>query len=163
MIYNGHDGYLDDIAKTVSVATERLRPFRKHFQVIAVSGMSGVLVGSPVAIRLRRELVVIRKPSDSDNHSSEDIINGQAVKVSTPYLFLDDFISLGSTFNRVRERMEYSEDTRAVYAGSYLYAQHTLSLAEEREEPPRIELSPSIFSAVMLSPMSSLACAWDGS
>src|SRR5689334_17760573 len=113
MIYSGHIGYLDDIAATVRQATEALKPFKARFDCIVATGMSGALVASPVSIRLHRPLVILRKPSD-DCHDGSDIINPEGI--GPRWLFLDDFMSLGTTWKRVRERMAdlYAVETRYV-------------------------------------------------
>jgi adenine/guanine phosphoribosyltransferase-like PRPP-binding protein len=124
MIYSGHIGYLDDISHTVRQTTETLRPFKSRFDCIVATGMSGALVASPVAIRLHRPLVILRKPSD-DCHDGSDIINPGGI--GKRWLFLDDFMSLGSTFRRVRGRMTdlYFIETRHI--GSYFYGTQELT------------------------------------
>lgn len=123
MIYSGHIGYLDDIGQTVRNTTETLKPFKSRFDCIVATGMSGALVASPVAIRLHRPLVIIRKPSD-DCHDGSDIIHMEGI--GKRWLFLDDFMSMGGTFRRVRERMKdlYAIETR--YVGSYFYSTQEL-------------------------------------
>jgi hypothetical protein len=126
MIYSGHTGYLDDIPETVRKAEEDLRPFKHRFDFIAVTGMSGVLIGSPAAIRLRRPLVVLRKENDSSHSWGQDLINSDAAKGR--YIILDDFIAGGSTYRRLRQRFDegwMGDHTR--YAGAYLYSERIIS------------------------------------
>jgi hypothetical protein len=126
MIYSGHTGYLDDIASTVRDVTDDLKPHKQRFDFLAVTGMSGVLVGSPVAIRLHRPLVVVRKDRDICHSGGEDLIN--RVEANGRYLILDDFISMGNTYRRLRERFDTEELAgRTRYAGTYLYSDHMLS------------------------------------
>lgn len=125
MIYSGHQGYLDDIAVTVREVEQALRPHKQRFDFIAVTGMSGALIGSPAAIRLRKPLVVLRK-DDDHHHDGNDVIN--AAMANGRYLIIDDFISLGTTFDRIRQRFdkfEFAVHTR--YAGAYLYSDRLLS------------------------------------
>jgi hypothetical protein len=125
VIYSGHHGYLDDIAATVREVELRLRPHKQRFDFMAVTGMSGALVGSPVSIRLHKPLVVLRKEGEAC-HSRQDLINCAAV--SGRYLILDDFVSFGTTYDRIRQRfdeMEFAASTR--YAGVYLYSDQVLS------------------------------------
>ena len=125
MIYSGHQGYLDDIAATVREVELALRPHKQRFDFLAVTGMSGVLVGSPVAIRLHRPLVVLRKEGDAC-HSRDNLIN--ASQAAGRYLILDDFISLGCTYDRLRRRFDtYELAMRTRYAGTYMYSDGLLS------------------------------------
>lgn len=120
MIYSGHRGYLDDIATTVRETTAALKPHKQRFDFIVATGMSGVLVASPVCIRLHRPLVVMRKAGEK-SHDHCEIINGQYAEGR--WLFLDDFISLGVTYLRVRACFYNT----ARYVGAYLYETQLLS------------------------------------
>lgn len=102
MIYSGHQYHLDDLATTVAIATDNLLAHLSEFDFIVVTGVSGTIVGAPVAIALCVPLVVIRKKDDT-SHDSQDVVNyGQAIG---RYLFLDDFVSAGTTLNYVRDRL----------------------------------------------------------
>lgn len=129
MIYSGHHGCLDDIGYTVKDTVAALRPVRRRFELIVVTGMSGVIVGSPVALSLRRQLVVVRKPDDKC-HDVSALINGSAVTDGAPYLFLDDFVSSGRSISRVCDAMAEWE-AQARYAGTYLYADQRLCWDDE--------------------------------
>jgi len=123
MIYNGHEDLLDDIPYTLRYTTAALRPHKTRFDFLAVTGMSGVVIGSPLAVRLEKPLVIIRKEGDS-SHSYGDLIGAAACKGR--YVFVDDFIASGGTYRRVRERLASPElDTR--YVGAYLYSDKLLS------------------------------------
>jgi hypothetical protein len=147
MIYNGHYGATDDLALMVRRATAALRPHLQRFSFIATSGMSGVLVGAPVSIRLKRPLVIIRKPGDVA-HTYSDVVGGPA---RGPYVVLDDFISFGHTYTRIRSRLETSDDLGPLvrYAGVYLYSDEFLSWVgdgriswhPERKDWTRVEIS----------------------
>lgn len=103
MIYNGETG-LTDLAAVVKQTTDDLRPVRKQFDTIVVQGMSGVVVGAPVAVRLRKPLVIVRKVADMEEiyrHTyNSGIINPDAL-IDKRALFLDDFVSGGGTRKRV--------------------------------------------------------------
>lgn len=101
MIYDSRS-HLDNLAGVVDTAVKFLRPRKRHFDSIVVRGQSGVIVGSPVALRLRVPLVVVRKPNDS-THSMYQVINGD--NVGFRYLFLDDFISTGATLMACKDAL----------------------------------------------------------
>lgn len=116
----GEDRYsynhLDDLAPTVRDAVDALRPHRSEFDSIIVTGLSGVIVGTPVAMRLRKPLVVFRKAGE-DAHSSTPVNHK---RLGTRALFLDDFISDGGTYRRVEDAL-VKTDRGATIVAKYLY------------------------------------------
>lgn len=101
ILYNspGVDYTLDGLADVVRTTTEALRQQRHAFDSIAVSGTSGLVVGAPVALRLRKPLVVIRKPEDGSHARKGSHVNTS--RAGKRVLFLDDFVSSGRTRSRV--------------------------------------------------------------
>lgn len=116
---------LDDLAETVTKTVAALKPVRSEFDVIAVAGMSGVIVGAPAALRLRKPLVVIRKATDDSHHGKNQIINRDRL-IGKRAMFLDDFVSNGDTQTRVTERVDVCGG-RVV--GTYLYRDDDLELS----------------------------------
>lgn len=70
-----------------------------EFDSIAFRGMSGALVAPPLALSLRKELIVVRKPSDlasgSDATHSGYLVEG--CKSCKKYVIVDDLIISGRT------------------------------------------------------------------
>ena len=67
-------------------------------EAIAFRGMSGALIASPVAVRLQKSLILVRKPNDG-SHSSYKV---ESCKVEPKnYVILDDFVSSGKTANAI--------------------------------------------------------------
>jgi adenine/guanine phosphoribosyltransferase-like PRPP-binding protein len=123
MIYGGNGGHLDDAADMVRQSAEALRPYRASFRCLVATGMSGVIVASPLALRLRRPLVVVRKHNDGSHGQNRLVINPD--DAAGPYVMIDDFISTGRTYHHVRKAMRaYAPE--AVYAGAYLYGDNEL-------------------------------------
>jgi hypothetical protein len=119
MIYNGDYCSFRDLPSYVRPATSHLRPHKARFRFLVARGMSGVVVGAPLSLRLGRPLVIIRKPDEGRSHGNRTVINPDDAR--GPYLILDDFISSGATYHCIRTAMrEHALD--AVYAGTYLYA-----------------------------------------
>ena len=103
------------------------RPYRrKTFDSIVVRGVSGMLVGSPVAYRMKLPLVVVRK-SDG-NHSGQSVEGYTYVK---NYVVIDDFVSSGDTINEIRAKMQGYNSAKmtglVVYAayGTNVYQAHS--------------------------------------
>lgn len=87
------------------------------FDSIAFSGVSGALVAPMVASALGKELILVRKKQDTDNHSGlrvEGFLDAQR------YVFLDDLIGSGSTFRRVIEEV-HGFAPKATCIGIYQY------------------------------------------
>lgn len=102
MIYS-LSGDLSDMAVVATRTTKALRERREEFDSIAVRGMSGALIGSIVSVRLKKPLVVVRKPGE-EAHGSGLAVN--AGNVGKRVLFLDDFVSTGRTKRAVIEVIE---------------------------------------------------------
>jgi adenine/guanine phosphoribosyltransferase-like PRPP-binding protein len=118
VIYTGNLNTLDDLPKTTARAVKDLATHVGEFDSIAVTGMSGALVGAPVSIALHKPLVVVRKPEDSSHDVSlgRPVLNAE--RLGKRVLFLDDFVAMGSTHHRVKEAIEARG---ATIVASYLY------------------------------------------
>lgn len=134
MIYHGKPT-LEDLPRTVTRATATIRRERPacDFDCIVVTGMSGVVVGIPVGLRLRVPVAIVRKESDHC-HSLGRIINEPLMGGRA--LFLDDFVSAGNTFDRVRKVLS-ATDTRIV--AKYMYEYDGF---EPWDEPPHAFTMP---------------------
>jgi adenine/guanine phosphoribosyltransferase-like PRPP-binding protein len=105
MIYHGAPESLVDLEKNVRCVTTGLRYHASEFDFIAVSGMSGVVVGAPAALRLHKPLVIVRKESDQNTHHVGGTIIGY-MQLHGRYVIVDDFVSSGRTHAFIRERIE---------------------------------------------------------
>ena len=113
MIYGGN--HLDDLQEIVDRTVKDLRKEADHFDYIAVRGCSGLVVGSPVALKLNKPLVIIRKPDEKHHSYGQTLIN---IRHSFGrYVFLDDFICSGAT----RDSVVVALNNRGEYVGAYLY------------------------------------------
>lgn len=102
--YSLHD--LDAEART---ACKNLKPHLDQFDVIAVTGLSGILPAVPVSLKMKVPVAILRKPGD-DTHQCGGLfsekagaywVNGKAVK-GRRVLWLDDFTASGDTRKRIR-------------------------------------------------------------
>lgn len=82
---------------TVSRLVDMIRESGLQFDTIAVTGMSGALIGGEVASRLGKDLTLVRKPDD-DSHASDKVEGPVEAKT---YIFVDDQIDSGETVTRV--------------------------------------------------------------
>jgi len=95
-------GNFGDLDVTVEDAVKALRRHVAKFNSVVVTGISGIVVGSPVALALKKPLVVVRKPSDTDNHSCNTRVIG-AKHLGSRACFVDDLTATGNTRMRVQE------------------------------------------------------------
>lgn len=112
--------------ETVKKAVETIKeniPL-KSFDTIAVRGISGVLLGSPLAIKLNKNLCVVRKSDGS--HSSNKIESG--LTCQGRYLIVDDLIETGATVKAIVSGIKendydnkYFGDKQSRCVGIYLF------------------------------------------
>ena len=125
--YDTHKG-LSDLPDAVAQATADLAPHAHEFDSIAVCGVSGLMVGSPVALALGKPLVVVRKDTDMLMpcvHVSE-VENAR--NSGGRVLFLDDYIGGGHTVRHVADSV--TRGTPGAVVSSYEYK-------HRRYTPPR--------------------------
>lgn len=123
---------LDDLPATVREAVRHLKPVVSAFDSIVVTGMSGVIVGVPVALRLGKPVVIVRKPEDI-HHNFESIVNEH--RVGERWLWLDDFVGTGNTRQRVRKALDARPYVGGLSrcVGCYLYCDGILKLGDDAE------------------------------
>lgn len=102
------------------------------FDAIAVTGFSGISVGSILADRLGKALLFVRKGrNEEDTHSHHDL-EGPLDWTPKParYVVVDDFIAGGETVRRVQRLI----GGRAEFVGIYLWRdQDFIDIEEARE------------------------------
>lgn len=114
MIYG--TGNLNDLPEIVVEAVENLKDVSDRYDFLAVRGMSGVLVGSPLSIALKKPLVVVRKEGESCHGMTNAI--GLDEAYDKRGLFVDDFVATGQTRQAVIDRISVY---KACLIGEYLY------------------------------------------
>jgi orotate phosphoribosyltransferase len=115
MIYHGNWQALNDLPSEVEKTVENLRNHVDEFDSIVVTGVSGLVVGSPVALALGKSLVIVRKMTE-DCHDGNQVVN--AANIGERALFLDDFVSEGNTRRKVQDAISTTE---ARLYGEYMY------------------------------------------
>jgi len=102
---------------TVRTAKKRLAAV--DFDTFVVTGDSGVSVGTILAWKLGKNLVVIRKDG-VDHHDWESYYG----TLGDRWVFLDDLIETGSTRGRCKDAIatiSSEEDVKTLYVGQYEY------------------------------------------
>lgn len=101
LVYDENSGYFSDVFGDWEVFLDQARKEFEHaddFDTIIGTGMSGCLVVPRLAADLGLHWAVVRKP-DVKSHSSKAVEG----RVGKRWVFVDDFVSSGATYQRVRE------------------------------------------------------------
>lgn len=124
MTHGEHSGYLSSIfqktkrKKVVKKLENILNKYTLPYDGFVVTGVSGITMGSIMANLLNKELVVVRKTTQNC-HADYKVENA---KPKGKYIFLDDCISTGKTFDRVFKAMK---KVKGVIIGHVLYDDYT--------------------------------------
>jgi adenine/guanine phosphoribosyltransferase-like PRPP-binding protein len=117
MIYHVHKGgekdvhTLSDLDECVRDTVKSLAKHLDDFDTIVAQGMSGVTVASPVSLILKKNLTIVRKEGEHSHQYGSLIIGKESVRDGQRCLFLDDFVSMGDTRNRVTKAVEEAGGT----------------------------------------------------
>lgn len=88
------------LSQRIDLAAKALK--RHKFDAIAFMGISGTLIGPPVAIKLGKPFLLVRKPGH-DSHSQWMVEGDYAAK---SYIILDEFSETGKTKKLIRNSIE---------------------------------------------------------
>ena len=88
------------------------RALKYHdFEAIAFRGMSGALVSIPLALKMGKTLIMVRKP-DEDTHSSYPVEGDTQAK---RYVIVDDFVASGDTVKAVKRAvLKFAPDSECI-------------------------------------------------
>lgn len=113
--------YLDLYLKGTKIRKE-VQDFKKalpksgfKFSHIAVTGISGILIGSAVAAEMGMHLIVLRKTVETTH--SDELIEG--LPYNKKVLLLDDFMETGTTIENLYESINDVSKNKVV--GTYFY------------------------------------------
>lgn len=114
-----HASYLGEIInrpdEVIELAADRLRRAEAagyKFDTLVGTGLSGALIVPNLARRLNKHFALVRKP---DNSHSGMILEGS---IGERWVFVDDLISSGATYRRVRSRIN---DVAASYYRRFMF------------------------------------------
>jgi adenine/guanine phosphoribosyltransferase-like PRPP-binding protein len=106
-----------------------------EFDAFAFRGNSGALMGMPLAFSLNKEIIVVRKTKDEEDHHSWQMVEGLSPN-GARIVIVDDFISSGRTIEVITTAINAiaSKDNPCKFVGLLLYNQE--------HEPPSSENNP---------------------
>ena len=99
-----------------------LKTIKKHrlkFDAIAVRGCSGMLVGAPVAMKLGKSLIIVRK--NESTHAAWDI---EGDIDCNSFIIIDDFILTGDTVKEIHTKViqtGFNKEQKCLGAICYSY------------------------------------------
>lgn len=107
MIHYDAELGLSDLAVVVGNAVYDLQPYAAEFDSIAVEGVSGIIIGSPVSLVLAKPLIIVRKDADVANaHCPHVSAVENAAAAGNRVLFLDDYVGEGKTLRHVATQIQ---------------------------------------------------------
>jgi adenine/guanine phosphoribosyltransferase-like PRPP-binding protein len=99
------------LGKAVAASAKFLKT--KDFEAIAFMGNSGALLAAPLALALRKPMILVRKPLKKETSHSYHLCEG--FRVAKSYIIVDDFVQTGTTVNYIREQVkEWLPDAKLV-------------------------------------------------
>jgi adenine/guanine phosphoribosyltransferase-like PRPP-binding protein len=117
---------LSDLPDVVMKAIRDLTPHVSEFDSVAVQGVSGCIIGSPVAIALGKPLVIVRKDSDMlSPHCRHVSVVENSGNAGRRVLFLDDYVGEGKTLRDVHDKLSYYTFGRIIARYETLYGEYT--------------------------------------
>lgn len=112
------DTALDDLGGVIERAQRDLADV--DFDTLVGTGFSGGVVIPALALAMGKRFVLIRKEDDDSHHGGGRLVGNLGAR----WIFLDDFISGGSTKRRVISKIAAAvviNDRPTTYVGDYLY------------------------------------------
>src|SRR3990167_6004329 len=88
---------------------------KKKFTAIAVCGYCAAIFGGIVAARMKKNIVLVRKPKEDEYRHSDRFVEGIS---NQSCVFIDDLISSGETVKKVVEGLR---ELKCTLYGVYLY------------------------------------------
>lgn len=138
------------LRRYVEVTVEALRDLDGGFDSIVVRGVSGLIVGAPVALLVGKPIVVVRKEG-VQSHTSTLVSNFGEIGHS--YVVVDDFVCVGGTLRAIKDAVAemctgdrwYSKPNRVspTYRGLYQYTDESwYSGSSNHYEPSKVIRPP---------------------
>lgn len=102
----------DTRKKVIRKAMKFLKTHKDSFDVIAVTGSSGLLVGPVLADKLGKELILVRKPTENSHSSAQIEFTNKLYDTHKDkkirYFIIDDLVASGETVMNIVDAMDKS-------------------------------------------------------
>lgn len=127
----------DKLRKRIALAGRALAGY--DFDSIAFRGVSGTILGAPIALLMNKEMVLVRKDGD-DTHSGYRVEGNRNV---LRYIIVDDFVSSGHTGREIVRKIEAfapGAECLGLLQTRYLYEDEVAEAEQTRGA--QLELTP---------------------
>jgi adenine/guanine phosphoribosyltransferase-like PRPP-binding protein len=109
------------LPKVLRVATKELREHLDEFDALICTGISGLVVASPLSVRLKKPLMVLRKQGEDCHGNRLEPLIGYKEHLYPRILFVDDFVGCGDTRERCIDAVAKKSNRRAKIVAQYEY------------------------------------------
>lgn len=111
---------------------DRVRADFGDFDCIACQGVSGLVMAAPMAVHLKKQLIIVRKPTDFEirkdftdwnkrvSHADHKVEGMPDSGLPFSFLVVDDLVSTGETLNRIISDIQ-DQNSDATPYGIVLY------------------------------------------
>jgi len=117
MIHSTTDQGLSDLPVTIERTVQDLARHMHQFDSIVTSGVSGLVVASPVAWNMGMPLVIVRDGTKTKCYHAQPVEGLR--DIGRRYLFLDDHIGLGTVFEMSLRAIQRVSDAHCVATYEY--------------------------------------------
>lgn len=106
----------EEASKHVSKFVKFIKESKVEFDYIVVRGLSGVLMGTLVAVRMKKKLVIIRKETEGSHGFAVEAYGRWGDTMKGSFIIIDDLIDSGKTIETIfREIKEYHISCSGVF------------------------------------------------
>ncbi len=111
-----------EFSKRVIRLANKIKKFsiKNRYDAILFTGVSGMAMGFPLSLKLKKPIVIVRKEGCAWNHSEYQI---EGLKEFKRYIIVDDRISTGKTINNIIRNIK-DHCPNAKLTGIFLYNQY---------------------------------------
>jgi adenine/guanine phosphoribosyltransferase-like PRPP-binding protein len=89
------------LKKYIALAVKYLKQYHDQYDTLAFAGISGAVIGPVVAMKLKKECILVRKDSDK-RHSSYEV---SGYDDCDKYIIIDDFVCSGATAKMIQRKI----------------------------------------------------------
>ena len=101
----------DSLKVYLATAAKCMKTIKVPYDTLAFAGISGAVIGPALAIKLKKECLLVRK--DCDKHCTRENVSGhEGVK---SYLIVDDLIDSGRTVEMIQKKIyQFSKSAKCI-------------------------------------------------
>ena len=107
-IFNGYNKRQNKVSLIIKSVRAFERKYKIHIHYLVVRGMSGVTIGSIVAHKMKKSLIIVRKRGEKTHSSNqvEGLPYHQQNGIPYNALFIDDCVDTGETLLKTLEEIK---------------------------------------------------------